>query len=84
MNEKQNRIICENCENLTISGVEKADNATPTHFSCVVCGKILNVGGKNLNVKKLDILEGIVELNGEIEEIKYCQTKPKLLKRLFK
>ena len=83
MENQNHKLICEN-NNLTITGVEKADNATPTHFSCMVNGKTLTVNGKNLNVKKLDIAEGIVELNGDIEEIKYSQTKPKLLKRLFR
>jgi len=85
MDEKINhKIVCENFNNLTITGVEKADNATPTHFSCVVAGKTMNIFGKDLSVKKLDITEGIVELNGNIEEIKYSLAKPKLLKRLFK
>jgi len=81
---ENHRLVCENCQSLTLTGVEKADNATPTHFSCLTCGKTLSITGKNLSVKKLDIAEGIVELNGEIEDIKYSITKPKLIKRLFR
>ncbi len=81
---ENHKLVCENCNNLTLTGVEKADNATPTHFSCMVNGKNLNIGGKNLSVKKLDIAEGIVELCGDIEEIKYSVPKSKLLKRMFR
>lgn len=81
---ENHKLVCENCNNLTLTGVEKADNATPTHFSCMINGKTLNIGGKNLSVKKLDIAEGIVELSGDIEEIKYTAPKSKLLKRMFR
>ena len=78
------KIICENRNNLCITGVEKADNASPTLFSCVVMGRNLEICGKELNVKKLDVAEGIVELAGEIDEIKYAHEKKSILKRLFK
>ena len=80
----QHKLICENRNNLCISGVEKADNASPTHFSCVVLGRELQINGKDLTVKRLDVNEGIVELAGEIDEIKYATEKKPLLKRLFK
>lgn len=78
------KIICENRNNICITGVEKADNASPTQFSCVVMGRNLEICGKELTVKKLDVNEGIVELAGEIDEIKYAHEKKSLIKRLFK
>lgn len=84
IHHNQHKLICENRNNLCISGVEKADNASPTHFSCVVLGRELQINGKDLTVKRLDVNEGIVELSGEIDEIKYATEKKPLLKRLFK
>lgn len=84
VNNSQHKIICENRKTLCITGVERADNANPNHFSCVVMGRELNISGKDLQVKKLDVQEGIVELQGEIDSINYAQEKKSLIKRLFK
>lgn len=78
------KIICENRNSLCITGVEKADNASPTQFSCVVLGRELHISGHEMTVKRLDVTEGIVEICGEIDEIKYASEKKPLLKRLFK
>ncbi len=81
---KSHKLICENQKSLSLTGVEKTDNATPTQFCCVVNGKRLCILGKNLTVKKIDVSEGIVELDGDIAEIKYQEEKTPLLKRLFR
>ncbi len=81
---KNHRLVCEDRKSLCITGVEKADNATPTQFSCIVLGRPLIVTGKGLSVKRLDIVEGIAELAGEINEIKYAHEKKSLLSRIFK
>ncbi|MBR4270265.1 MAG: hypothetical protein IKQ31_01120 [Clostridia bacterium] len=81
---KNHKLICENQKYLCLTGVEKTDTASPTHFSCVINGKRLNIVGKNLTVKKLDVAEGVVELEGDIEEIKYQDSKTPLIKRLFR
>lgn len=80
----QHKIICENRKTLCITGVERADNASPTHFSCMVMGRELHIDGKELQVNKLDVEQGIVELQGEIDAIHYSQEKKSFLKRLFK
>lgn len=82
--ERTHKLICDNCSTLNLTGIEKADNATPTHFSCLVNGKTLSIIGKNMTVNKLDIAEGVAEICGEIEEIKYSLPKGKLFKRLFR
>lgn len=81
---KHHKIIYENMKNICLTGVEKADNATPTHFSCICMGRELHIIGKDMSVKKLDVAEGVAELEGEITEIKYAGEKKSLLKRLFK
>ncbi len=81
---KSHKIICENKKYLCITGVQKADNASPTLFSCIVLGTQLTITGRDMSVKKLDTTEGIVEIVGEIDEIKYSGERKSFLKRLFK
>ncbi len=81
---KNHRLVCEDRKSLCITGVEKADNATPNQFSCVVMGRVLVVTGKDLSVKRLDVVEGIAEIVGEINEIKYAHEKKSLISRIFK
>ena len=47
-------------------------------------GRALIVMGKDLSVKRLDVVEGIAEIVGEINEIKYAHEKKSLLSRIFK
>ena len=80
----QHKIVCDNRHLLCITGVEKASEANPDHFSCIVQGRELQVIGENLQVNKLDTNEGIAEIEGEIDAIKYTQEHKNILKRLFR
>ena len=42
-NFKCHNIVLENRRKLCISGVEKVDNVSPMHFSCVVVGTEMHV-----------------------------------------
>ncbi len=84
LKHKNHKIICENRKNICITGVQKADTATPTHFQCIVMNTALHISGQNLSVKKLDTTEGVVELVGDIDKFEYAQEKKSLLKRIFK
>ena len=77
-------LICENRQKLTLTGVQKVESSTPTQFSCVINGNLMTVLGKNLHIKKLDLQAGTLELDGEINSIKYLNEKKNFLKRLFK
>ncbi len=80
----QHKLVCDNRRLLCITGVEKASEASPTHFSCVVMGRELQVDGKDLQVNKLDVNEGVAEIEGEIDAIKYAQERKSIFKRLFR
>ncbi|MBO5102726.1 MAG: sporulation protein YabP [Clostridia bacterium] len=83
-NFKCHNIVLENRRKLCISGVEKVDNVSPMHFSCVVVGTEMHVEGKEMEVTKLDVEQGVVEIAGEINSIQYLGEKKSLLKRIFK
>ena len=83
---KEHKIILTDRKQMQITGVEKANGLNENLISLLVSGAHLLITGKNMHVEKLMVEEGVVELEGEIESIKYSQSKPKVgfIKRLFK
>ncbi len=83
---KEHKIILTDRKQMQITGVEKANGLNENLISLLVSGAHLIITGKNMHVEKLMVEEGLVELEGEIESIKYSQSKPKtsFIKRLFK
>ncbi len=81
---RQHTIAIDNRKTISISGVQKVSVATPENFECIVQGKKLQIVGANLEVAKLDVGMGRVELNGRIDMLRYVEPKGKLLKRIFK
>lgn len=83
---KEHKIILTDRNQMQITGVEKANGLNENLISLLVTGAHLIITGKNMHVEKLMVEEGIVELEGDIESIKYSQSKPKtsFIKRLFK
>ena len=77
-------LICENRQKLALRGVQKVESSTPTQFSCIINGNMVTVLGKNLHIKKLDLQTGSLELEGEVNSIKYQSEKKSFIKRLFK
>lgn len=71
-------------QTLEITGVQKVESSNLTQFVCLLDGKTIVVGGKNLHIKKLDLQTGLVELKGEIDSIKYQSGKKSFLKRIFR
>lgn len=69
---------------LNLSGVEKVIATSETKVFLVVGGSALKISGQNLQVEKLDVENGLLRLDGIIDEIKYDQKKVPFLKRLFK
>ena len=84
MEQKNHRIVCENRKNIELLGIEKVESNNPSQVVCVAMGSVLVISGKNLHIKKLDINEGILVLEGTIDGIKYQGEKKSLLKRIFK
>ena len=78
------KICIDNRKNLILTGVDKVDNATPDFFSCVIAGNNLKILGEMLEVKKIDVEEGVVELAGVVNSLSYLAEKKSFLKRIFK
>ena len=80
----EHKIICENRKKLIITGVDKVDRANLNQIALLTMGACLYDLGKNLHVQKLDVASGHIEINGEIDSIKYADKKPSIIKRIFK
>ena len=71
---------------LQISGLEKAYELSENRLLLKVSGNNLVVCGENLNVVKLEVESGLIEVEGLVSEIKYSSSMPKgnFFKRIFK
>ncbi len=79
-------IILKNRKNLSVSGIEKVVSVSQKQLSMEMEDCSLFVLGENMEVKKLDVDCGNLEVEGLISEIKYAGKKEKtnLIKRIFK
>lgn len=75
-----------NREKLTMTGVEKVFEANENKVQLCAAGDNICVTGTGLNVTRLDVENGLLEVMGVVGEIKYTaiNTKQGFLKRLFK
>ncbi|MDD3397248.1 MAG: YabP/YqfC family sporulation protein [Clostridia bacterium] len=73
-----------NQSQLSITGVEKVKNVSPSEIIIEVDGQTLLILGTNLEVQTLDLENSSLSINGLITCIKYSTKKPSLLKRIFK
>ena len=82
----EDKLTLINQTNLTVTGIKKAIIVSETALALELENKTLQISGKNMEVKKLDVETGILEVNGIIDSIKYVGSKEKinLFKRIFK
>lgn len=76
------RVVLENRARLTITGVGRVDNSNETSIVLLVNETKLCVNGTDMHIVRLSIEEGVVEIEGTINAIKYSGGN--VLKRIFK
>ncbi len=71
---------------IMLTGVEKVKNINETLFVGKVAGYGITVQGENMELTKLDLDSGVVEITGTINGLKYMgkNANQSLFKRLFK
>ncbi len=84
--ERDNKLILVNRSNLTITGIKKVLAVSETTLSLLLENTSMNIFGEKMEVKKLDVESGILEVLGIINTIKYVSSKEKanLFKKIFK
>lgn len=82
----ENKVCLINRKNLSLTGIEKVIGINESSLLANVDGGVLSVNGQSMEVKKLDVESGNLEIEGKIDCIKYLDKKEKLglLKRIFK
>lgn len=82
----ENKLILTNQANLTISGIKRAVTLNESSIYLELENTSVQILGNNMEVKKLDVESGILEVLGKINQIKYISVKEKtnLLKKIFK
>ena len=82
----ENKISLLNRKDLSVSGIKKAIILSETNISLELENSILNVVGKNMEVRKLDVESGILIVDGQIDCFKFSSPKEKtsLFKKIFK
>jgi len=78
------KIICDARKTLQLTGVEKVESSNEVQIVCIVMNSPLVITGKNMHVKKLDVEQGQVEIEGNIDSIKYQAERQNFFKRIFK
>lgn len=85
MEEKSNQTITlENRNKLSVSGVEKMISAKPDLMQMATGLGNLQVVGTNMEMSKLDLEQKVVEISGEISQIRFVDSKQPIFKRIFK
>lgn len=69
---------------IVMTGVSKVDGASDAEIVLTTCMGKLVVCGSELKLGKFDESDGSLTLGGNIASVKYAETKPPLLKRIFK
>ena len=82
----ENKISLIDRKDLTISGIKKAVILSETSIALELENSLLQVSGKNMEVKKLDVESGLLVVDGQVDSIKFSSQKEKtgLFKRIFK
>lgn len=82
----ESQLVLKNRTNLSVTGVERIYETNESKIQLKVAGSILTVCGEGLNVSKLDVDTGVVNIEGKINDLKYAHSDSKgnFFKKLFK
>ncbi|MCK9575673.1 MAG: YabP/YqfC family sporulation protein [Clostridia bacterium] len=83
---REHKLALINQKNLSITGLESVVSVNANMLVLKLSEEMLSVAGTELHITKLDVEQGIIEVEGIVDSIKYStsQQKLSLLKRLFK
>lgn len=82
----ESKLTLTNRKMLVLSGVQKVVSVAPTELVAELGGSLFVVNGANLEVAKLDVATGALEVSGMVDSMRFNKTliKQSLLKRIFK
>ena len=80
------QVNMQNRRVLSITGVEKVYETSTRSVQLKVAGSNMCISGESLNISKLDVETGNIQIEGLVNEIKYSssQNKESFLKKIFR
>jgi len=82
----KSNLVLNNRNELNITGIKKVRSTEPNLIVANLDNGNIIISGSNLSVGRLDIKEGVLELTGVVDSIKYSSQTSKSfsLKNMFK
>ncbi len=82
----ENKLTLVNQSFLSLTGIKKALIVSETALSLELENNQIQIIGSQMEVKKLDVEAGLLEVVGKINNIKYVEAREKIniIKRIFK
>ncbi len=83
---KDYKLTMNGSSSFLINGLKKVIKSSPEFISLEIGNKTIEIYGKNFAISKLNVNDGILEVNGEISDFKIKAGKDDtpFFKRLFK
>lgn len=84
--KSSHKVELDHLHAMSVTGVEDVPTFTDKTVVIRLIGETLTVSGQNLAVKNLDVTEGKLQIEGQVNALKYsAQTSPtSFAKRIFK
>lgn len=84
--KSSHKVELDHLHAMSVTGVEDVPTFTDKTIVIRLKGETLTVSGQNLAVKNLDVTEGKLQIEGQVNALKYsAQTSPtSFAKRIFK
>ena len=82
----ESQLTLINRNKLTITGVEKVYETNESKVQLKVTNSNLIISGEGLNIARLDVESGVVQVDGVVNELKYLSgdNKGNFFKKIFK
>ena len=82
----ESQITLYNRKMMGLSGVEKVYETNGNRIQLRVSGDNLMILGQNLNISRLDVEKGVIDIEGQVDELKFTtgETKGNFFKKMFK
>jgi sporulation protein YabP len=83
---KDHKVILDNRKKISLTGINKAISANETSIVLELSNGKVVINGAQLHISKLDVEQGVVEIDGTINSLKYFGTgdQQTFFKRIFK
>lgn len=83
-NKKEHSVTMLNRAKISMTGIEKVVNSSPTQLNVISSEGALTILGKELKIEQFSVSDGTLELTGSLDSVKYMAAKTPVLKRIFK